>query len=84
MRKIDRPTSGAPRPRLPADPILSRRDALRLALAGAAMLALPEANRTDAAGLATDRDVAVGLAASPTPFVPENDYPYFGFEPDAA
>lgn len=54
------------------DPALSRRDAMRRALLGLAAGA--------ATSLPISADAALSAAESPEPFVPENEYPYFGPE----
>ena len=54
--------------------ILSRRDALRrVVVTGLVLGGMP--------ALANESAAQVGTAAAD--FVPENDYPYFGYEPDS-
>ncbi len=56
--------------------LLSRRDALRVALIGGAALAsLP---------VSTGESANLQVESANDAFLPENDYPYFGYNPDGA
>ena len=68
--------------------LFSRREILLAALAGSVAIAssrniAADVKRalTDPGGAKPDSTMTSDDRPNPTPFVPENDYPFFGFEP---